>query len=127
MSYAGFLERPRQVQPAAVILGDQDENGYHFYHKWADEKRGITIHVPPGIMDLSNDARTCEDIMCRVSVPLTPSDVENIEKATKGQKDCREWSTQSQERLKSIFKDFQSAGVLHGENCTRQDFSRTIS
>ena len=115
MSYAGFLERLGQVRPAAVVLGEQDEDRYHLYQTWDDEKRGTTIPVPPGIMELCKDTRTCEEVMSKVSVPLAPSDVEHIEEATKGQNDCREWSAQRQGRLtSSIFKDIQSR--LHTGN-----------
>jgi len=56
MTYDQFLQQLQQIRPAAVVLGEQQEERYHLYTEWDAATRGTNVSVPPAVLTLCSTA-----------------------------------------------------------------------
>ena len=73
MTYDTFLQQLQQIRPAAVVLGEQQEDRYHLYTEWDAEARGEIKSVPPNILALCSTAFTTADVLAQLQ-PLSAVD-----------------------------------------------------
>ena len=97
-----FLKILQEISPESVTLGERSQERNRIYVQMDSHRRdNILPSVPVSVVDIAAKFQSSEEFVERIPV-LTPGEVCNLEKSTRGQSDSTIWLAQRKGRITAL-------------------------